>query len=591
MGERIITLANHLWGAEHIGGAVLAACFIATGLYLTVRMGFPQVRYLGHAIAAAAGRFHRAGDPGEVTHFRALSAALGGSMGIDAVVGVAAAISFGGPGAVFWLWVAAVAVMATKLAESTLAVHFRVTSPDGTVTGGPMTSIVKGMHRRLGFLGWVFAAAAVLASFGLGNMVQANAVAEQVHAASSRHLGFAVPHWAAGAVMAVLIALVVLGGIKRVAAVASRLVPLLIVAYVIGAIAVVIAHWDRVPEAFSTILGCAFSGTAATGGFVGATLAQAIRWGLARGAFSSEAGLGSSAIAHAAARTAEPVRQGLVAMLEPVVDTLCVATVSALAIVSTGVWQERIEQRLDLEDVTFYARPVTTPEEAAEESNVLNGVLRVRGGTILGTVSFFEGRSSVDRPFILSPDGDGFGGALLIQRGRLVGAQVDVPDRGLVPATPEERRGLGLRGEALATGPTLAAAAFERAFPGVGGVFVTVALVLFAFATALSWCAYGDRCVGFLFGFKAVLPYRILFCAAHVLGAIVAVRVVWAAADVALALMAVPNLLCLWALAPLAAQLRRQYFGLAPKTSEAGEGEGEPSQKGRAGRSRSKRRG
>jgi AGCS family alanine or glycine:cation symporter len=556
MEERVVALADFLWRADQAGGMALLTLLVGTGVYLTIRLGLPQVRYFKHAVDLARGKYDRADDPGEVTHFQALAAALSGTVGIGNIAGVATAIYWGGPGAVLWLWVTAAVGMATKMAECTLAVKYRQTNPDGTISGGPMYSIANGMSRRFGFLAWAFALFAVLASFGIGNMVQANTVAEQV-ASTSASLGFAVPKWATGLVMATLLGLVIVGGIKRIARVASRLVPFMALLYVGGAVVVVVLHWRELPGALGTILDSAWNGAAATGGFVGATVAQAIRWGVARGTFSNEAGLGSSPIAHAAARTNEPIREGLVAMLEPFVDTLCICTLTALAILSTGVWHERMDTSRPAVDAVFYERAVTSPQQAAEPTNAFDGVIRVRGGEPLGAVHFFEGRGTIESP-TFSVEGEPFDGALFVRAGRLTRVHAARADRGLVPADELLPR-LRLEGQALTSGPTLTSAAFERAFPG-GRLLVTLALILFAFSTAISWSYYGDRCIGYLFGLQAVTPYRLAFAVAHFLGALFAVRVVWAAADVANALMALPNLIALWALAPAVSLLRRRYF-------------------------------
>ncbi len=285
---------------------------------------------------------------------------------------------------------------------------------------------------------------------------------------------------------------------------------------------------------------------------------EAMRWGVARGTFSNEAGLGSSPIAHAAARTDEPIREGLVAMLEPFIDTLCICTLTALAIISTGVWQERLEQQIPLSNVTFYERPVTTVAQAQEETNQFDGVVRVVRGNIYGTVFFFEGRSSVESTRINDGQGERWSGVLHVEGGRVSRALVTT-ETGNQTATAEELASLRLGCRTLANGPVLTAAAFGRALPG-GQILVTIAIILFAFSTAISWSYYGDRCIGFLIGLKAVQPYRLVFVVAHFLGAIFTVRVVWAAADVANALMALPNLISLWALAGLVAVMRKKYF-------------------------------
>lgn len=558
MEDRIVALADFLWGADQVGGLVLLTLLVGTGLYVTIRLGLPQIRHFGHAVALAAGKYDKAEDPGDVTHFQALSAALSGTVGIGNIAGVATAIALGGPGAVFWLWVTAAVGMATKMTECTLALKYREKNEDGTYSGGPMYSIKNGMSRRFRWMAPVFAVFATVASFGIGNMVQANTVAEQVASTTAAQLGFAFPRWATGAVMAALLALVIVGGIRRIGKVASRLVPFMALLYLAGALVVLVVNWRSLPGAFGTIFSAAFSGTAATGGFIGATVIQAVRWGVARGTFSNEAGLGSSPIAHAAARTEEPIREGLVAMLEPFVDTLCICTLTALAIVSTGVWHERIEGDVPLAEARAYERPIENETQAREPTNHFSGVVRVVRGALQGTVFYFEGRSAVEGASVVEGDRD-WSGAVHYRDGLMTAALRDTSDQGLVRMTTEERQGLRLRGMMLASGPTLTAAAFGRSFPG-GSILVTIALVLFAFSTAISWSYYGDRCVGFLFGIKAVLPYRLLFVAANFLGSLFAVRLVWALADIANAAMALPNILSIWALAGLVALMRKRYF-------------------------------
>jgi AGCS family alanine or glycine:cation symporter len=279
---------------------------LGAGLYLTLRMGFVQVRGFRHAIALLSGRYSRPQDTGEVSHFQALSTALSATVGTGNIAGVATAISLGGPGALFWMWITALLGMATKFTECTLALRFRQVSPDGKVAGGPMYTLLHGLNMRR--TAAAFASFALIASFGIGNMVQANSVMDG--------LGYVFPQlhdykWFAGCVLAIMVGLVIIGGVKRIARVASAIVPFMAIGYITAALLVLLNHLGDIPAAITTILEHALNPWAVGGAAVG----EAIRWGVARGLFSNEAGLGSSPMAHAAARTNQPVREGLVAML------------------------------------------------------------------------------------------------------------------------------------------------------------------------------------------------------------------------------------------------------------------------------------
>ena len=305
---------------------------LGVGTYLTLRMRFVQIRGFRHAFHLLQGRYTHADEVGEVSHFQALSTALSATVGVGNIAGVATAISLGGPGALFWMWVTAFIGMCTKFTEVTLALKFREVSPNGEVAGGPMYTLLHGLKMRR--MAVAFAAFAVIASFGIGNMVQANSVVDG--------LGFLVPAakthgWLIGVTMATLVGLVILGGVRRIARVASVLVPFMAVFYVAGALIVIGDHITAIPAAFATILNHALNPWAVGGAAVG----EAIRWGVARGLFSNEAGMGSAPMAHAAARTNEPVREGLVSLMEPFIDTLVICTLTGLAIIVTGAYVSR----------------------------------------------------------------------------------------------------------------------------------------------------------------------------------------------------------------------------------------------------------
>ncbi len=324
------SLSGLLWG-----NPLTLILLVGTGAYLTLRMGVVQITGFRHAVALLSGRYADPSHPGEVTHFQALSTALSATVGTGNIAGVATAIAFGGPGALFWMWMTAFFGMATKFTEVTLSLRFREVAADGTVAGGPMYTLLHGLKmRRLAIL---FASFALIASFGIGNMVQANSVVDGL---SYIWPGLRDAAWLVGVVMAILTGLVILGGVQRIAKVASTIVPFMALLYVAGALIILISHIEAIPAAFATIFNAALNPWAVGGAAVG----EAIMWGVKRGLFSNEAGLGSSPMAHAAARTDQPIREGLVALLEPFIDTLIICTMTGLVIVVTGAYIDRPEE-------------------------------------------------------------------------------------------------------------------------------------------------------------------------------------------------------------------------------------------------------
>ena len=315
------------------GEYVLIPLLAIVGIYLTAGLRFMPWRYIGHAFRLLwSGRHVETADSGDITPFQALMTALSATIGTGNIAGVATAIYFGGPGAIFWMWSIALFGMATKYAEAVLAVKFRETDPLGNYVGGPMYYIKNGLGRHWHWLGTAFALFGMLAGFGLGNMVQSNTVADQLE-----HV-FKIPTWISGLVTALLVGAVIIGGIKRIAEVAEKIVPIMAVLYVSGALIIIGVNITAVPAALALIVSHAFTGSAASGGFLGASVWMAIRWGVARGIFSNEAGLGSAPIAHAAARTRDPVKQGMVAMLGTFIDTILICSMTGLVIILTGAW-------------------------------------------------------------------------------------------------------------------------------------------------------------------------------------------------------------------------------------------------------------
>jgi len=319
------------WIDGILWGPVTISLLFGTGILLTLVVKVIQVRKFSYAWKLISGKYDDPDDQGEITHFQALSAALSATIGTGNIAGVGTAVALGGPGAVFWMWVTAIFGMALKYGECLLSLHFRTIHEDGTVSAGPMYYLEKGLGQK--WLGILFALFAAIASFGIGNMVQANSVAEPVLTY------FKIPKLVTGLIIGGLVFAVIVGGIKRIGRVASKLVPFMAAFYVLGSLWVIFTHLDAVPAAVGMIFSGAFTGTAAVGGFAGTAVAQAIRFGVARGVFSNEAGLGSAPIAHGAARTQEPVREGLVAMLGPFIDTLVICSMTALVIILTGAYK------------------------------------------------------------------------------------------------------------------------------------------------------------------------------------------------------------------------------------------------------------
>jgi AGCS family alanine or glycine:cation symporter len=325
-----ITAANS-WLNSYVWGWPMIVLLVGTGLLLTVITGGAQFRYLGFALREVLGKItQKSSAPGEVSPFQAVATALASTVGVGNIAGVATAISIGGPGALFWLWVSGVLGMCTKFAEIVVAIHYREPDASGQMRGGAMYVLRKGLG--MPWLGSIFAGLVALAAFGIGNMVQSNSVA------SSLQASFGVNPSVTGLVLAIVTATVILGGIKRIGQFTEYLVPFMAVFYLAGGLFIMVRFAAELPSAISLVMSSAFSGAAATGGFAGSTVMLAMRYGIARGLFSNEAGLGSAPLVHAAARTDHPVRQGLYGIFEVFVDTILVCTTTGLAILVTGVW-------------------------------------------------------------------------------------------------------------------------------------------------------------------------------------------------------------------------------------------------------------
>ena len=529
----------------------LVVLLLGTGLFVTVRLGFIQLRKVGHAIKVVAGKYDDPADHGDISHFQALSTALSATVGIGNIAGVATAIHYGGPGAIFWMWVTAFFGMALKYAECTLAVQYRVFDDEGFAAGGPMYYMERGLGPSWKPLAVIFAASAAICSFATGNMNQANTVAV------SATTEFGIDPYIVGAVVAVFVAAVILGGIRRIASVSSALAPTMAATYVAAALAILLLNADKVPGAFALIVSSAFNPAASLGGSVAGIISVSLLWGVKRGLFSNEAGQGSAPIAHAAARTDEPVREGVVAMLEPLIDTLIICSMTALVIVCTGVWDEKHEGQLRMGEVTAVPKafiPETGDSEyarlAAARSKLAEAPAEAR--TVVVTAGrqdeiAFIGRDAFVDDVVLLNDGQPFQGTLVVN---IAGGGVE----------PE---GLVVSGRMLQNSSALTATAFKRGLSplmGGGNYIVTLCVFLFALSTMISWSYYGDRCVTYLFGAAWVRVYRLLYVGFSFLGCILALEVVWAFGDVALGVMAIPNLIAVLMLSPRVIEITRNYF-------------------------------
>ena len=334
--NRIIVMYN-----EYVGGYLLLALLLPTGIFFAIKFRFLHIRKFWHSFSILAGRYAKKDDHGDVNHFKALTTALSATVGTGNIVGVALAIYLGGPGAVFWMWVTGFFGMMLKLVECTLGLKFRKFNSDGTVSGGPMYYMEYGLKEKLGkhakTLAMIFASAAILCSLGTGNMAQSNSMTDVLNAS------YQIPTWISGLVITSLVLIIIVGGLKRIAEVTSLLVPFMAGIYFIAALTIFVLHIENLGPAFKLIFNYAFTGTAATGGFVGSAFIMTLTMGIRRGLFSNEAGQGSAAMAHSAAKTPYPIREGMVASLEPFIDTMFICTLTALVVIMTGAWESGLQ--------------------------------------------------------------------------------------------------------------------------------------------------------------------------------------------------------------------------------------------------------
>jgi len=509
---------------------------LATGVLFTIWSGFSQYRALTHGTQVIRGKYDDPADPGAINHFQALSAALSATVGLGNIAGVGVAVALGGPGAVFWMWMVGIFGMAIKTTEVTLSMLYRNTDDPDNPHGGPMFVAAKAFKEKFGLgglgklVGGIFVVTLLISTVTGGNMFQSWSVGEITENY------FKIPSIVSGIILAVLVGMVIIGGIKRIGAVAGRIVPFMCVLYLLAAVVVLVMNISVIPEMLMLIVVEAFTPSSAEGAFLGGTAGYALLWGMKRALFSSEAGQGSSPIAHSAAKTDEPVREGVVAGLEPFIDTIVVCTLTALVILSTGAFNRGPEADFENPDAV---RIVEADRSGGGENGTEpDGVQDTNAtGTPLWTIESppLPRRTQAAREtsgpwrggedvFMVVHADDNPNTGLNLHR---IPGEVVLDEEGNpgviewgtfaseVPPTFAQSGSLYVD----YPGPSLTGHAFDRAIPGLGMYLVTLAAWLFALSTMISWSYYGEQGIVFLFGDKAVLPYKFIYCVVIVIAA------------------------------------------------------------------------
>ncbi len=512
---------------------------LGTGLLFTLYLGFPQFRYLKYAFQIVMGKFDRDGDEGDTSHFQALTTALSGTVGTGNIAGVAYAVYLGGPAALFWMLVTALIGMTTKFVEVTLSHKYREKAEDGTISGGPMYYMKKRLNyttksgkiiKTGSVMAVIFAVATVISSFGTGNLPQINSISNSLYAT------FHIPQMVTGLVLAIILGVVIIGGIQRIAKVTSRLVPAMAAIYFVGAIAVILYNYQNIWPSIVSVFADIFTGSAATGGFLGATISFAFNRGVNRGLFSNEAGQGSAPIAHSAARAHEPVSEGLVALLEPFIDTIIICSLTGITLLASGVWNQKYENTFQMADMQvlsgIYADETPAQKEVlgahinGDKTLVLySGDLHIVDGYIQDSVSVIHSRSLAEDVLVYK-EGEFYTGNIAVKNGAL-----------------KVNGGITLKGNSLIHSAPLTAVAFTQSWLGNWGQYiVAIGLLLFAFSTAISWSYYGSRAVIFLFGVKGVKYYRIVYVIGFFIASFTDTTIIWTLSGITIALMTIPNL-------------------------------------------------
>lgn len=516
---------------------------VGTGIFFTIYLGFPQFKFFGKAWKLVSGKNTKSDAEGETTAFEALTTAMSGAVGTGNIGGVALAIWTGGPAAIFWMWITAIFGMTTKFVEVTMGHKYRTKLEDGSISGGPMYYIEHALNMK--WAGILFAFLMMITAIGSGNMPQINNIALVMNTE------FSVPKLFTGLFLGALLWVIIIGGIKRIASVASKIIPIMGLIYFGGALVILAENYHNIIPSFNAIFSQVFTGSAAVGGFLGASFAMSLKYGVARGLYSNEAGQGSSPIAHASSKN-KSIDQGVVSILEPFIDTIVVCSVTALVILSSGVWTQKFDTNFSKTDMVIlegvysdeknidgsYIHPehineLTNYVQSLESNvNTFTGTINVENGKIVESdITILHSRSIAEDISVKSNSSkDLYSGLLTINNGKI-----------------NER--VSLEGKSLVSSAELTAKAFSQGiFGDFGGKLVAIALLLFAFSTAITWCYYGDRSTAYIFGEKGVFWYRNFYVLCFILAAVIDTTIVWNIAYVVVALVSIPNLIALFVL-------------------------------------------
>jgi AGCS family alanine or glycine:cation symporter len=528
---------------------------VGTGIFFTIYLGFPQFRFFGKAWKLVSGKNTKSDAEGETTGFEALTTAMSGAVGTGNIGGVALAIWTGGPAAIFWMWITAIFGMTTKFVEVTMGHKYRTKLEDGSISGGPMYYIEHALNMK--WAGILFAFLMMITAIGSGNMPQINNIALVMNTE------FSVPKLFTGLFLGILLWIIIIGGIKRIASVASKIIPIMGLIYFGGALVILIENYQNIIPSFNAIFAQVFTGSAAVGGFLGASFAMSLKYGVARGLYSNEAGQGSSPIAHASSKNTS-IDQGVVSILEPFIDTIVVCSVTALVILSSGVWTEKFDTTFSKTDMVILDGTYSDTEN------------------VDGTYLYPNDMNQLTR-YVQSIDSDvsEFSGVLEIQEGQLMSSDITVlhsrsiAENILVKDNVEKILYTGsvtvidgkvkepviFEGKSLVSSAELTAKAFSQGIFGqYGGKLVAIALLLFAFSTAITWCYYGDRSTAYIFGERGVFWYRNFYVLCFILAAVIDTTIVWNIAYVVVALVSIPNLIALFVLRNEMKDLTKEFI-------------------------------
>ena len=515
---------------------------VGTGIFFTIYLGFPQFRFFGKAWYLVSGKNKKTDADGETTAFEALTTAMSGAVGTGNIGGVALAIWTGGPAAIFWMWITAIFGMTTKFVEVTMGHKYRTKLADGSISGGPMYYIESALNMK--WAGILFAFLMMITAIGSGNMPQINNIALVMNTE------FSVPKLFTGLFLGILLWIIIIGGIKRIASVASKIIPMMGLIYFGGALIILTENYQNIIPSFNAIFSQVFTGSAAVGGFLGASFAMSLKYGVARGLYSNEAGQGSSPIAHASSKN-KSIDQGVVSILEPFIDTIVVCSVTALVILSSGVWTQKFDTTFAKTDMVIldgiysdekdtdgsyihldHINELTSYVQSLD-SNVkeYSGTIYIEEGMIIDSnITVLHSRSIAEDIKVINNDRSLYTGLLNIVDGKISESVV-------------------LEGKSLVSSAELTAKAFSQGvFGEYGGKLVAIALLLFAFSTAITWCYYGDRSTAYIFGERGVFWYRNFYVLCFILAAVIDTTIVWNIAYVVVALVSIPNLIALFVL-------------------------------------------